>query len=171
MKIVLIGYMGSGKSAIAKDLSKKMNLKFIDLDNYIEDNENLKIGKIFKNKGEIYFRVKENQYLRDILNHQEDIILATGGGTPCYANNMEMIKEKSISVFLKGSIQTLYDRLVDEKEKRPLIQDIPQQDLKEFIAKHLFERNNFYDKADITINIDDKSIADISNEIINQIKK
>jgi len=165
MEIILLGYMGSGKSTIAKLLSKQLELEMIDLDDYISDKEQDNITNIFKNKGEIYFRKLENLALKEILNTKKDYVLSLGGGTPCYANNIDMIHSNGVSFYLKGSIQTLRERLVLEKEKRPLIKNLEDEKLIEFIAKHLFERNPFYEQATHTIQIDKKESAEIVNEI------
>ena len=95
MKIVLSGYMASGKSAVGQQLSDKLNIKFIDLDFYIETGEAASITSIFKTKGEIYFRKKESEYLQELLDLNNDCIISLGGGTPCYGNNMELIKNNS----------------------------------------------------------------------------
>jgi len=165
MKLVLIGYMASGKSLIARYLSDKLGVVYIDLDDYIVKKEGQTIKEIIKNKGEIYFRMVENKYLKEVLNKKNDFILATGGGTPCYANNMHLIKDKAKSVYLKASVNTLSERLLNESKNRPLLSNIKKEDLKEFIAKHLFERNNYYNKANKTITVDNKSVKDIINEI------
>ena len=119
MKIILLGYMGSGKSTIARELSQKLDLEMIDLDDYISDKEQSSIASIFKNKGEIYFRKLENIALKEIITTKKKYVLSVGGGTPCYANNIEMILACDISIYLRGTIQTLRDRLVLEKENRP----------------------------------------------------
>ena len=165
MKLVFLGYMASGKSAVASDFSTLLNLEFIDLDAYIEKQEGASISEIFASKGEVYFRKKENHYLIDLLDQDRSFILSVGGGTPCFTGNMKIIQEKAISVYLKASIQTIYKRIVNEKSKRPLVAEIPDQDLEEFIAKHLFERAPYYKKASYTVNVDDKSIKDLSKEI------
>ncbi|HIP26829.1 MAG TPA: shikimate kinase [Flavobacteriaceae bacterium] len=169
MKIVLLGYMASGKTIIANKLSKKKGIKHIDLDAYIEKKEKKSIIKIFKDKGEIYFRIKENFYLNQILHSKDNFILSVGGGTPCYANNMELILKYSKSVFLKANIETIYSRLIIEKEKRPLIKDIQNDNLKEYIAKHLFERSHFYNKSKIQIDVNNKSIEQITEDVLLQI--
>lgn len=165
MKVVLVGYMASGKSIISKELGEKLGMEVIDLDDYITKKEKMSIPELFKNKGEIYFRTIENKYLKELLEQKEDFILATGGGTPCYANNMKWIKENATSVYLKASIPTIADRVIKEKETRPLIKEIKDTDLKEFIAKHLFERSEFYNQADFTLSVDNKSVNEIVKEI------
>lgn len=165
MCIVLIGYMGSGKSTIAKKLALKLNYIYLDLDEYISENENDTINNIFKNKGEVYFRKLESNTLKEILTTQNKYVLAVGGGTPCYGNNMDLISQHATSFYLKASIQTLYERLVREKSQRPLLKSLNNNSLKEFIAKHLFERATFYEKATYAIKIDTKGIEDIVKEI------
>ncbi|MCL4137402.1 UNVERIFIED_CONTAM: hypothetical protein GTU68_026081 [Idotea baltica] len=113
MKIVLLGYMASGKSSIGKKLSKRLAMNFIDLDDYIIEKEKLSISEIFETKGEIYFRLIENRYLKEILQNNHNFILSLGGGTPCYANNMELInKENVTSIYLQGSVSTMVKRLI-----------------------------------------------------------
>lgn len=167
MRLVLVGYMASGKSTIGKKLSKKLNIPFYDLDEYIVNNEKLKIKDIFKKKGEVYFRKKEAEYLDYFLKNNDNFILAVGGGTPCYGNNMSVINNNSKSIYLKTSIQSIYDKLSKEKNKhkRPLISTIANKDLREFIAKHLFERVPFYEQATFTVNTTAKTKKEIVNEI------
>jgi len=165
MIISLIGYMGSGKSHISKILSDRINFKLIDLDKEISWRNKLTIPEIFDKKGEIYFRKTEREILEEILATEENIVLSLGGGTPAYYNNMEIINHNSKSVFLRASIPTLTARLSKQKEKRPLIANIPDEDLPEFIAKHLFERNAYYSKAQFTVSTDNRQPEDIVTEI------
>ena len=162
--------MGSGKNLISKELSVLNNFKIFDLDTEISKQNNRSITEIFKEKGEIFFRKTEKEVLEKILSTEKNIILSLGGGTPCYYNNIDSINEKTISVFLKTNVKTLAQRLSSEKDKRPLIQNISNEDLPEFIAKHLFERNPFYNQAKITINTDNLSAKEIAEEILSQIK-
>ncbi|MCK4561409.1 MAG: AAA family ATPase [Flavobacteriaceae bacterium] len=165
MKIILLGYMASGKSTISKLLAKKLQIEAIDLDDYIVEKEGLSINDVFKTKGEIYFRLQENKYLLELLKNKNSFVLALGGGTPCYANNMDLIKNEPNSIYLKANLNTLFDRLIKEKESRPLISSLNDEKLKEFIAKHLFERGQFYEQASHTVNIDSKTIATIVDQV------
>jgi len=165
MIISLVGYMGSGKSHISKILSDKLNFKLIDLDKEISKRNKMTIPEIFDKKGEIYFRKLERETLEEILASEKNTILSLGGGTPVYYNNMEIINHNSKSVFLRASVSTLTERLSKQKEKRPLIANITDENLAEFIAKHLFERNDFYNKAQISIITDNRTPKDIVNEI------
>jgi len=169
MIVVLIGYMASGKSSLGKVLAEKLNYRFIDLDFFIETKEAASVKDIFKTKGEIYFRKQEMLYLNDILSSKEDIVLALGGGTPCYGNNMESIRNSPhiISIYLKASINTLVDRLKSAKSKRPIISHILEKsELSEFIAKHLFERSQYYDLAQYKISTDGKTVEEIIQELL-----
>lgn len=157
--------MASGKSAVGKVVAKKMEIPFLDLDVVIEEKENLTISEIFEQKGEIYFRNKETECLIEVLNRKEDIVISLGGGTPCYGNNMEVILNKSTSFYLKASINTIFERIKNETNQRPLVVSIGLENLQEFIAKHLFERSGFYSKSNNIINVDNKSILEISEEI------
>jgi len=169
MIISLVGYMGSGKSHISKILSEKINFRLIDLDKEISRRNKLTIPEIFDKKGEIYFRKLEREMLEEILATQENLVLSLGGGTPVYYNNMEIINSNSKSIFLRASIATLSERISKQKEKRPLIANISDENLPEFIAKHLFERNEFYGKAQFIVNTDAKAPEDIVNEIIEKL--
>jgi len=169
MIIVLIGYMGSGKSTLGKELATALKYSFLDLDDYISDKEKRSISEIFKTKGEIYFRKKETEYLNEVINSSENIVLALGGGTPCYGKNMELLTGNSnlVSFYLKLSIPLLTKRLFIEREKRPLISHLNKEDdLLEFIGKHLFERTQFYHQAQFTINTDHKGKQEILENIL-----
>ncbi|WP_158837735.1 shikimate kinase [Polaribacter sp. L3A8] len=166
MKIVLLGYMASGKSSIGKRLSKKLSMKFLDLDDYIIEKEGMPISKIFETKGEVYFRLIENTYLKEILAKDENFILALGGGTPCYANNMEEInKGETISIYLEGGTATMIERLIRKKSKRPLIASLGDDKIPEFVAKHLFERRPYYEQAKTRLKIDHKTKMEVAEEL------
>ncbi len=166
MILSLLGYMGSGKSHISKILSDKINFKLFDLDKEISKRNKLSIPEIFKLKGEIYFRKLEREVLEEILATENNIVLSVGGGTPAYYNNMEIINHNSKSFFLTASVPVLTERLKKQKEKRPLIAHLNDEDLPEFIAKHLFERNAFYSKAQHQINTNNRTPDEIVDEII-----
>jgi shikimate kinase len=166
MKIVLLGYMASGKSTIGSALSDTLFSPFIDLDNYIENKEKKSIRNIFKDKGEIYFRSIEHKYLKEILSSQESFVLSLGGGTPCYADNMNLIKiSGATSFYLHATIKILSDRLIKEKSNRPLMAALENEKIPEFVAKHLFERRSFYEQATTIFKTDAKSTPEIVKEL------
>ena len=166
MKVVLVGYMASGKTTIGKFLAKSLEIDFIDLDDAIALEVGLSITEIFKTKGELFFRKTEMQVLEKLLTNEQSFVLATGGGTPGYGSNMDSIaKMSSHSVYLKHSIPSLTERIIMEKAERPLVAKRLDDELPEFIGKHLFERSMFYAMATETINCDKKSVEAIANEI------
>lgn len=166
MVIVLLGYMGSGKSTVGRQLAKDLNLKFNDLDSLIETHEKASIPEIFNSKGELYFRKLESQVLANTLAEKNNIVLALGGGTPCYANNLELLQKDNVtSIYLKLTVTELVARLFREKNNRPLIKDIEDEQMAEFIGKHLFERQLFYNQADVVIDCKNKSVKEVVAEI------
>jgi shikimate kinase len=166
MKVVLLGYMGCGKSVIGDFLAKKLQLPFYDLDNEIEKLSQISISELFESKGEIYFRKKENEILKTFLDKKEDFVLSLGGGTPCYFNNHELLQQENVfSIYLKASANTLVNRLINEKDKRPLLHNQDEVSLKDFINKHLFDRNFYYHQATKIVIVDNKSVGQIANEI------
>jgi shikimate kinase len=167
MKVVLMGYMASGKSAVGKKLAQNLCFQFIDLDAFIEQEEGITISEMFKTKGEIYFRIKEGEYLKKILKKNTDMVISLGGGTPCYGKNIELIKNSSTSIYLKSSIKTIFNRIKNETAQRPLVAEIGIDNLQEYIAKHLFERTNFYEQANFTVATDAKTVNEICLEINN----
>ncbi|NOY47584.1 MAG: shikimate kinase [Chlorobi bacterium] len=169
MIVVLIGYMASGKSTIGRVLAKKLDYNFIDFDDYIEATEKESISDIFETSGEIYFRKRETQYLNEIIANKNNIVLALGGGTPCYGNNMETVlnSEHVTSIYLKTTIASIVERLETEKDKRPLVSHLnTTNELSEFVGKHLFERVQFYSKAKYIVDTNNKNIEEIIEEIV-----
>lgn len=169
MHIVLIGYMGSGKSSIGKQLAAKLGYTFTDLDGQIEAEEKRSISEIFLDKGVLYFRNRENSLLRTLAKEDTNSVIATGGGTPCYGDTMDFLlsNKRCITVYLKASLEPLCDRLFLEKDNRPLIAHIEDKEvLKDFVRKHLFERAFYYNQSEITISIDGATIEEILEEIV-----
>lgn len=167
-KIVLLGYMGSGKTTVGKSLAEHLELPFIDLDDYIEQEAGMSIPEIFRDKGEIRFRKLESSALRSLIGKQSGFVLALGGGTPCYAGNLEVIEsdETAISVYLKCSLANLVDRLWPERGHRPLISHLEDRsELDDFIRKHLFERTYYYNRADKIIDCDALNVHEIVEKI------
>lgn len=169
-KIILLGYMGCGKSTIANKLSKNIGIPFVDLDIKIEEKVNLSINAIFEKHGEIYFRKLEHEVFIELLNSPERLIIGLGGGTPCYANNHELLKaDNVVSIYLKASIETLFSRLSANKSKRPLIANKSDEEMKEFIATHLFERSFYYNQAQYKVSVDDKTIDQVVLDIVSNL--
>lgn len=167
-KVVLIGYMGSGKSVVAKNLANQIGISAVELDEMIEKKCEMSIQELFSSKGELFFRKEEHQLFLNLLNDENDMVISTGGGTPCYFDNHQLLNgENVVSIYLKASIDTLYNRLLNGKQKRPLIANLNDNEIKEFIAKHLFDRSFYYNQATYKVNVDAKTIDEIVAEIAN----
>lgn len=161
--------MGSGKSLVGRRLSKVLQFDFMDLDAEIEASENAGIPEIFQDKGEIYFRRKEAEVLRNILSENKNLVLSTGGGTPCYGTVMKdlLAREDIVVVYLKNSLQALTRRLFPEKAQRPLIAHLESETLlNDFIRKHLFERSHYYNQAHLVLDCDGASPSEIIEKLI-----
>ena len=171
MKIILIGYMASGKSLIGRELAEILNFEFLDLDAFIEEKEQKTIQEIFLENGEIFFRKIENRYLKEVLASKNDVVLSLGGGTPCFTNNLELITEDEAvqSFFLNVPVNELAKRLLQDKANRPLVQYVTNKnEMLEFVGKHLFERLPFYNKAKFKIEAN-KAKEDVVEAIITKL--
>ncbi|MDH3004618.1 MAG: AAA family ATPase [Candidatus Shikimatogenerans sp. JK-2022] len=170
MKIVLIGYMGSGKTYIGLLLSKLLNYPHFDLDEFIECILKIKINYIFKNFGENYFRKIEKRLLNYFVknNKSKNWILSLGGGTPCFYNNLKIIKQYSnISFYLKNNYKILFKRLENDNENRPLLNKYKGKELLNFIKNHIKIRNKYYNQADYIIDTENMEFKDIAKYIKN----
>ncbi|WP_300980381.1 shikimate kinase [Nonlabens sp.] len=168
-KIVLLGYMGSGKTTVGKELAKTLSVKFVDLDKEIERLENKSIPQIFKDHGDIYFRKKEKLALEDVLNSKNNMVLSLGGGTPCYYDSMNYLnnKDEVHSIYLDVSTANLVKRLGSEKSRRPMLSGInTEQELQHFLGKHLFERRPYYQQAKQTLKVGEESVEEQVNKIV-----
>jgi shikimate kinase len=148
--IYVIGFMGSGKSTAGKKLAASLGWSFIDLDRKIEELAGKTIPQIFSGDGEQAFRKLESDVLRSIKS-LEDTIVSTGGGTPCHGNNMDYMLESGLTVYLKMTPEQLTYRLLESSGERPLIKNISDEQLPEFIEKILTVREKWYSRADIII--------------------
>ena len=162
--------MASGKTTIGKSLSEFLGIPFYDLDSIIELEFKATINEIFEQKGELFFRKNERELLKSFLNNTDNYVLALGGGTPCYYDNFNLYQKADIkSFYLKASVTTLMERLKFQKVTRPMVANLNDEALNEFIAKHLFERNYFYNQAQTVITIDKKNEQEIISEIISKL--
>jgi shikimate kinase len=165
MKIFLIGFMGSGKTYWGRQLSKKLKLPLFDLDDKIVEQENIPISQIFSEKGEEYFRLLEKDVLYLLTESHESFVMACGGGTPCFFNNIDYLKKNGTVVWINSSIDNLYKRLLKEKDQRPLLRDIPNDQLKPYIIRKFSSRKIYYQQADIILNEDDITLETIVDKI------
>jgi len=154
MLIFIIGYMGAGKTTLGKRLAERLNYHFYDMDEMLEISTGYAIGSYFEKYGEAAFRQKEREIL---FNHLDDLqtVIATGGGTACYADNMAIMNQKGITVFIDAGFETIMKRLAGKIHERPMLMDIPHEQLPSFIHEHMKSRNEFYSKALIKVDGED----------------
>lgn len=155
MKLFIIGYMASGKTTFGKALAEKLDTPFIDLDNYIEEKTSKTISEIFSEMGEEGFRRLEKEMLQNAVSEHEEAIVACGGGTPCFFDNMNFLNDNGITLFLETSIPVLIARLQEENETRPLMNGKTGEEIRQHVLTQLCERLPKYMEAKMTWHGDD----------------
>jgi shikimate kinase len=143
--------MGSGKTHWGKQLASQLKIPFFDLDMVIEASEKKSVTDIFASSGEEYFRVQEKKALESLIDEYPSMVLSCGGGTPCFFNNIERMKRYGIVVWLNTHADIILQRLMKEKNERPLLRGIADADMKAFIIRKLNERRMYYQQADVTL--------------------
>lgn len=147
MRVFLVGYMGCGKTTVGKKLANKLGYQFADLDDHIQQRSGQTITEIFKSRGEDCFRKMEAEALRTLVH--PDIVVATGGGCAIHHQNMDHMLQSGVTVYLKMSPEMAYSRLKDAKRERPLLKDLKQNDMLEWIKSQMAQREEYYAKAEI----------------------
>jgi shikimate kinase len=170
MKIFLIGYMGSGKSTCGKKLAALLGYEFLDHDLLIENAVGKSVYDIFQEDGEEHFREMEHHMLISLMN-KDNIVVSTGGGTPCHYNNMQLMNENGLTIYLKMSANTLVNRLRNAKTERPIIKGKSAEDLYNFIVTHLENREPFYSEAQYKVKAKDLNIQELADFILDKIAK
>ncbi|MCC7525437.1 MAG: shikimate kinase [Chitinophagaceae bacterium] len=165
MKIFLLGFMGTGKTYWGQLWAKQHQLRFFDLDTEIEKHTGLTIPQIFEQHGETYFRQQEQEQLLSFAN-KDQFILSTGGGTPCFYNNMQWMKENGLTIYLDTPVAILKERLIQEKWHRPLVRNLNEQDIETFIINSLKKRQEYYLQSHIILSTDT-----ISDTTFDEIKR
>lgn len=151
MKIFLTGFMGSGKSHIGPLLAEKLGYDFFDLDRCIELEKGMSVPEIFEREGEPAFRVIERKMLEVIIARQGAIVISTGGGAPCFLNNMELMNENGVTIFLDPPISIIVERIISDIDKRPVLKGLTKETLYDFVEKLLEKRRAFYEQAKLHI--------------------
>lgn len=151
MRIYLIGYMGSGKTTVGRKLARMLQYDFIDMDEVFEEKYRIQIGDFFEKYDEHTFREIESKLIRE-TELLENSVISTGGGTPCYDDNLLWMKNSGLTVYLQMSIPALINRLTNAKRVRPLLQNKTDEELNDFITSQLSIREQFYNQAQIIIN-------------------
>jgi shikimate kinase len=154
MKIFLLGFMGSGKTYWGKLLSQKLSIPFFDLDEQVVNSAAASINEIFEKHGEEHFRLLEKDALHIITESRDSMVMACGGGTPCYFNNIEYMNRSGTTVWLDTPVTVLFERLLKERHHRPLLKDLTDEQIKSFIIKKFSDRKIYYEQASIIINED-----------------
>lgn len=166
MRIFLIGFMGSGKSHVGRQLAASMGMDFLDLDVQIEKDQQRSIRQIFEQEGEATFRQIEREALHHLVL-QENLIVACGGGTPCFFDNMDWMNKQGITIYLQTPVSILVQRLKPEKNHRPLLQNLDDEGLHIFIGAKLAEREPFYLRASVIYQVKDAN-EDVAAALIKQ---
>lgn len=169
-RIFLIGYMGAGKTTVGKKLARLAQLSFIDLDSCIEARYHRTVSRLFAEKGEEEFRQIEHRMLQEIAAF-EDVVISTGGGAPCFFDNMAFMKASGLTIYLKVTVDELANRLNACKQTRPVLQGKTGEALKLFIAESLQRREDFYNQADIVFDAEVMLTETDVDSISNQLKQ
>ena len=169
-RVFLIGFMGAGKTSIGKVLSAKLECSFVDLDLFIENRYHKTIRQIFEEKGEGAFREIECKALREVAEF-EDVVISTGGGTPCFHQNMSFMNEQGTTVYLKVTNEELIRRINLNKSARPLLKDFTDDRLSRFVEETIAKRSVFYEQARIIFTAEHQNIALDSSALIEVIKQ
>ena len=165
MKIFLIGFMGCGKTHWGKELSSKLEVPFFDLDKSIEEKEEKTINEVFEEKGEEYFRLLEKEVMYLLVESHESFIMACGGGTPCFYNNIDYMNKQGTTVWINCSTACLFGRLSKDKEKRPLIKDLDEEQLQSYIMKKVGDRRIFYQQANVILTEEEITLEAIIDRV------
>ncbi|HOG57784.1 MAG TPA: shikimate kinase [Bacteroidales bacterium] len=155
-KIFLIGFMGSGKTTTGKKLASRLSWKFIDLDEFIEEDKGMPVAEIFETQGEDWFRTVEAEALRTVAK-ADNTVISTGGGTPCFYENMEFMLQNGLTVYLRMTPESLARRLARSSAGRPLLKDIDKEELETYIRTKLAEREPWYSMAEIKTDIAERN--------------
>jgi shikimate kinase len=158
--------MGAGKTKLGIQLAEALNLPFMDSDAQIEQIEGKNITEIFRTKGEAYFREKEAEFVRDLVE-KGAFVCATGGGLPCFHNLMQELNDIGITIYLKNSTETLVKRLQNETDKRPKLAELAPDELTEFIDKAVKERESVYIMAHFSLNENEQTVEKIRSILLN----
>lgn len=157
--------MGCGKTHWGRLLSQKLNIPFFDLDEQVASHEGAAINEIFSQKGEEYFRLLEKDTLHIITESHDSFVMACGGGTPCYFNNIEYLNQSGTTVWINTPVDILVKRLTNEKEHRPLIKELTEDQLKGYIIKKFSDRKIYYEQAGIVADEDPIQLEQLVEKI------
>jgi shikimate kinase len=157
--------MASGKTTVGKELSSILGYRFIDLDVYIETKQGKTIKQIFEINGEEYFRIIEQEALKEVASFDGNFVISSGGGTSCFYNSVDYMNKMGITIYLRMEVSTLVSRLVKDKIKRPLLWAKSESELNNYIIRVLDERKKFYEKAQVVVDADHLNPKDLAETL------
>ena len=170
VRIIIIGYMGAGKTTVGKALARTLQLPFYDLDWYIEGRMRKTVAQLFAERGEEGFRLVERNMLHEVAEF-EDVVISCGGGTPCFFDNMEYLNAQGETIYLKATPEVLYKHLQMGKTVRPLLRDKTPEETLDFINSQLAHREPFYNKARHTLDVNLLDSYEKINVSVNRIRE
>lgn len=170
MRIFLVGFMGCGKTTVGKRLANKMGLQFLDLDHYLESKYGKSVSVQFEEVGEPAFRERERDAIREVSTSMDDVLISTGGGAPCFYDNMQVMKDKGVTIYLKMTAAALASRLKGARKSRPLLQGKSGEDLEAYIASTLEKREPYYEEARIVVSALSIDVDGLVNRVYHLVK-
>jgi len=165
MLVFIIGYMGAGKSTVGKRLATKLDMPFVDLDDAFEERYRYSIPRFFEHFGEEKFRELEHACLRSVIAEHVHAVISTGGGTPCHYDNMALMNDAGLTVYLEMRPSSLARRLADAKRLRPLIRDLKQCDMQEYVSKQLSEREDCYRESKLIFRGENLDLEELAGAV------
>lgn len=163
-RVFLVGYMGCGKSTLGRWLSSDLKWRFLDMDDFIEKKQGRTISQIFEDEGEAAFRKMEQDAITE-LSQEENVIIATGGGAPCFFDNVEKMNAAGLSIYMKLTPQTIFNRVKGATKTRPLLASLSESELLAFITEKLEEREPFYMKCNVIADAESLDVEGFVNII------
>jgi len=168
MRIYLIGFMGVGKTHWGKQLGRKLEIPFLDLDEVIEQDAGKSVADIFEQDGEEHFRMKEREVLHLLSETHESMVLSCGGGAPCFFNNIDYMNGKGVTVWIDTPFEILLGRLRQHKDKRPLLKGLDDEQLKAYIVKKNADRRIYYERAKVRIDDSGMKLDDFTKLLLKE---
>jgi shikimate kinase len=161
MRIFIVGFMGAGKTTVGRRLAKRLKYQFIDLDELFEQKFHYSIANFFDHFGEEKFREIEHELLKETLENNDDVVISTGGGTPCFYDNMDLMNESGLTLYIKMHEDSLKHRLIRSKRRRPVLPGLEEDEMEIFISKLMEVREPIYDKAKVKVKGEDLKVEHI----------
>ena len=165
MKIFLVGFMGAGKTTLGRKLASKLDCNFYDTDHYFEEKYHFSIFNFFDFFGEEKFREMEREILHELINDKDAAVISTGGGAACFFNNMEFMNKNGITVYIKLHPNSLKQRLLQSKRRRPAVKGLNEEEMEMYINKLLAGRDEYYSKSKVIVKGEDCKVNDIMVEL------